>query len=238
MKTTTHRLTMNGRELHLADGEFFLVRKPERWTSFDVVAKMRSIFHFEKIGHAGSLDPLATGLMIVCTGKMTKEIDRFVGMEKEYRATIRLGGRTPSFDSESEVIEVRSCDDVTPEAVRGVLAQFVGAQIQLPPMWSAAKVNGKRLYKYARKGRVAERKPREVIISAITAIDVQIPDVSFTVVCSKGTYVRTLADDIGQRLGVGAYLTALERSRIGGFTLDEAYTIDDLMEYRRSLQSA
>jgi tRNA pseudouridine55 synthase len=105
-------------------------------------------------------------------------------------------------------------------------------------MWSAAKVNGKRLYKYARKGRVAERKPREVIISAITAIDIQIPDVSFTVVCSKGTYVRTLVDDIGQRLGVGAYLTALERSRIGGFTLDEAYTIDDLMEYRRSLQSA
>jgi tRNA pseudouridine55 synthase len=225
------------RELHLAEGEIFLVNKPKQWTSFDVVAKMRSIFHFEKIGHAGSLDPLATGLMIVCTGKMTKEIGQFVALEKEYDAALRLGARTASFDSETEAVERRTVDDVTPEAVRSVMAGFVGHQIQLPPMWSAAKVDGKRLYKYARKGRLVDRKPREVLISSITPQDIRIPDVLFNVVCSKGTYVRTLADDIGRRLGCGAYLTALERKRIGGFRLEDAFSIDDLVQYKRSLQS-
>jgi tRNA pseudouridine55 synthase len=224
------------RELHLAEGELLLVHKPKHWTSFDVVAKMRSIFHFEKIGHAGSLDPLATGLMIVCTGKMTREIEQFVGLEKEYVATIRLGGRTPSFDSETEVIEQCSVDDVTPDAVVAALGEFVGNQIQLPPMWSAAKIDGKRLYKYARKGRLVDRRSREVIISSITPIEIQIPDVTCNIVCSKGTYIRTLVDDIGQRLGCGAYLTALERRRIGDFRLEDAYSIDDLVEYRRSLQ--
>jgi tRNA pseudouridine55 synthase len=238
MKTTDHTPIVNSKDQHLTEGVVFLVNKPDHWTSFDVVAKMRTIFHFEKIGHAGSLDPLATGLLIVCTGKKTKEINQFVGLEKEYRATIRLGGRTPSFDSESEVIESRSFDDVTPDAVRETLQQFVGPQTQLPPMWSAAKVGGKRLYKYARKGRIAERKPREVLISSITPIEINIPEVTFVVVCSKGTYIRTLADDIGKKLGCGAYLTALERVRIGNYTLGEAYTIDQLMEYRRSLQSA
>ena len=222
------------RELHLAEGEIFLVHKPKHWTSFDVVAKMRSIFHFEKIGHAGSLDPLATGLMVVCTGKMTKEIDRFVGLEKEYVATIRLGGRTPSFDSETEVVEHCTVDDVTPDAVVSAIREFLGHQIQLPPMWSAAKVDGKRLYTYARKGRLVGRRSRDVFISSITPIDIQIPDVTFNVVCSKGTYIRTLADDIGQRLGCGAYLTALERRRVGDFRLDDAYSIDDLLEFRRS----
>ena len=225
------------RELHLAEGEIFLIHKPKRWTSFDVVAKMRSIFHFEKIGHAGSLDPLATGLMVVCTGKMTKQIDRFVGLEKEYVATVRLGARTASFDSETEVVETHTVDDITTESVISVLTEFVGPQIQLPPMWSAAKVGGKRLYKYARKGRLVDRKPREVIISSIAPIDISIPDVTFNVVCSKGTYIRTLADDIGQKLGCGAFLTALERRRIGEFRLEDAYSIDDLIEYRRSLQT-
>lgn len=224
------------RELHLAEGEVLLVHKPKHWTSFDVVAKMRSIFHFEKIGHAGSLDPLATGLMIVCTGKMTKEIEQFVGLEKEYVATIRLGGRTPSFDSETEVIEHCTVDDVTADAVVAALGEFVGNQIQVPPMWSAAKIDGKRLYKYARKGRLVDRRSREVVISSITPIEIQIPDVTCNIVCSKGTYIRTLADDIGQRLGCGAYLTALERRRIGDFRLEDAYSIDDLVEYRRSLQ--
>jgi tRNA pseudouridine55 synthase len=224
------------RELHLADGEIFLIRKPKHWTSFDVVAKMRSVFHFEKIGHAGSLDPLATGLMIVCTGKMTKEIEQFVGLEKEYVATIRLGGRTPSFDAETEVIERCTVDDVTADAVVAALDEFVGNQIQVPPMWSAAKVGGKRLYKYARKGRLVDRRSREVFISSIAPIEIRIPDVTFNVVCSKGTYIRTLADDIGQRLGCNAYLTALERRRIGNFRIEDAYSIDDLVQYKRSLQ--
>jgi len=225
------------REFSLAEGEMFLVRKPFGWTSFDVVAKMRSIFHFEKIGHAGSLDPLATGLMIVCTGKMTKEIDRFVGLDKEYVATIRLGGRTESFDSATEVVEAHSLDDISVDAVVSVLRQFVGFQTQLPPMWSAAKVGGKRLYKYARKGRVVERKLREVCISSITPVEVRIPDVTIDVVCSKGTYIRTLADDIGQRLGCGAYLLALERTRIGGHKLEDARTVEDLLQFKRSLQN-
>lgn len=224
------------RELDLAEGELFLIHKPKHWTAFDVVAKMRSVFHFEKIGHAGSLDPLATGLMIVCTGKMTRQIEQFVGMEKEYHATIRLGGRTSSFDSETEVVEHNTVDDVTTEGVVSVLGEFVGHQVQLPPMWSAAKVDGKRLYKYARKGRLVDRRPREVFISSITPINIQIPDVAFSVTCSKGTYIRTLADDIGQRLGCGAYLTALQRRRIGDFRLEDAYSIEDLIEYRRSLQ--
>ncbi len=226
------------RQFSLAEGEMFLVRKPSGWTSFDVVAKMRSIFHFEKIGHAGSLDPLATGLMIVCTGKMTKEIDKFVGLEKEYAATITLGGRTESFDSETEVIEARSLEGISADAVVSTLRTFVGPQIQVPPMWSAAKVGGKRLYKYARKGRVVDRKPREVFITSITPEEICLPDVNINVVCSKGTYIRTLADDIGQRLGCGAYLSSLERRRIGEYRLEDARTIEDLVQFKRSLQNA
>jgi tRNA pseudouridine55 synthase len=224
------------RQLNLDEGEMFLIRKPLHWTSFDVVAKMRGVFHVEKIGHAGSLDPLATGLMIVCTGKMTKEIDQFVGLEKEYVATIRLGGRTPSFDLETEVIETGTTEGITSDAVISVLEQFVGYQVQVPPMWSAVKCGGKRLYKYARKGRVIDRKPREVFIRSIVPIDARIPDVKFRVVCSKGTYIRTLADDIGQRLRCGAHLTDLERTRIGDYRLEDALSIDELLQFKRSLQ--
>ncbi|MEK9139290.1 MAG: tRNA pseudouridine(55) synthase TruB, partial [Bacteroidota bacterium] len=223
---------------NLAEGELFLIRKPRGWTSFDVVAKMRSIFHFEKIGHAGSLDPLATGLMIVCTGRMTREIDRFVGLEKEYVATIRLGGRTSSYDLETPVIEEVSVEGITSDAVISTLKQFVGHQVQVPPMWSAVKVGGKPLYKYARKGRVVDRKPREVFIRSIMPFDIRIPNVTFSVACSKGTYIRTLADDIGQRLGCGAYLTALERTRIGEYRVEDALSLDDLLHHQRSVQNA
>ena len=230
-------MTIPSKQINLAAGEMFLVRKPQGWTSFDVVARLRTILHIEKIGHAGSLDPLATGLMIVCTGRMTKEIDRFMGLEKEYVATIRLGGRTPSFDSETPVTETLSIDGITADAVVSVLSQFLGPQIQIPPMWSALKVGGKPLYKYARKGRVVDRKPREVMIHSITPKQIRIPDVTFTVVCSKGTYIRTLADDVGQRLGCGAYLTGLERTRIGDFRLEDAFALEDLAQFMRSLRN-
>ena len=226
------------KQLNLDEGEMFLVRKPEGWTSFDVVARMRSIFHIEKIGHAGSLDPRATGLMIVCTGKMTKQIDQFVGLEKEYIATIRLGGCTESYDLETPVVEERTVEGITGDSVVSVLRQFIGHQVQLPPMWSAAKFGGKRLYKYARKGCTVDRKPREIFIRSIEPINVRIPDVTFRVVCSKGTYIRTLADEIGQRLGCGAYLTALERTRIGGYRIEDALSMDELLQYKRSLQDA
>ena len=225
------------RQPDFAEGEMFLVSKPAGWTSFDIVARMRSIFHFEKIGHAGSLDPLATGLMIVCTGKMTKEIDQFVGLEKEYVATIRLGGRTESFDSETEVVEARSLEHITADAVVSVLKEFTGHQVQIPPMWSAAKVGGKRLYKYARKGRVVDRRPREVFINSIVPTEIRIPDVTFTVVCSKGTYVRALAEDIVQRLGCGAYLTSLQRTRIGGYKLEDAFSLEGLLQFKRPVQA-
>lgn len=235
----TGKMTLTGlNKASLSEGEMFLVRKPKGWTAFDVVARMRSILHFERIGHAGSLDPLASGLMIVCTGKMTKELDRYMGLDKEYVATIRLGGRTPSFDSETEIVERHSLDDITPESVVSTLQSFIGPIKQLPPMWSAAKVGGKRLYKYARKGLVVDRRSREVYIHSITPVSIQIPDVSFTVVCSKGTYIRTLADDVGQRLGCGAYLTALERTRIGDYRLDDACTLDDLFRSARQIQPA
>jgi tRNA pseudouridine55 synthase len=209
-----------------------LVRKPKGWTSFDVVNKIRSIFHVRKIGHAGTLDPLAEGLLIVCTGKKTREINLYQGQEKEYDAAILLGARTASFDAETPVIEWKSTEGITAEAVREVLGGFVGYQTQLPPMWSAAKVGGTRLYKYAKKGIVVERRLREILISSIEPTLIDIPQVRFTTVCSKGTYIRTLADDIGRKLGCGAYLESLTRTRIGAYRLSEAVTIEELVQYK------
>jgi tRNA pseudouridine55 synthase len=224
------------RELNLEEGEMLLVNKPKGWTSFDVVNKIRSIFHLRKIGHAGTLDPLATGLLIVCTAKMTREIDRYQAEEKEYDATILLGARTASFDAETPVIEWRSTDGLTAESVRSALSGFVGYQTQLPPMWSAAKVRGKRLYKYAKKGIEVERRPREILISRVEPTSIDLPHVRFTVVCSKGTYIRTLADDIGRKLGCGAYLESLTRTRIGPYRLADAWSVDDLVQYRADRQ--
>jgi tRNA pseudouridine55 synthase len=216
-------------EVGVDPGELLLVRKPKGWTSFDVVKKIRSILHAEKVGHAGTLDPMATGLMIVCSGKRTKELGTFAGLEKEYEARMLLGARTASFDAETPVIERHSTDDLTEESVQRVLKEFAGAQVQLPPLWSAAKVGGRRLYKYARKGEQVERKPREVYVTSIHPTFIRIPEVGLRIVCSKGTYVRTLVDDIGKRLGCGAYLIALERTRIGNFLLSDARSIDDLV---------
>lgn len=227
---TNLQMTETNRD-RLRAGEMILIRKPKGWTSFDVVNKVRILFHC-KAGHAGTLDPMATGLLIVCTGSKTKEMESFLGLEKEYRATMILGARTESFDAESPVVERRSVDDVTAAKVLDVLQSFVGPRTQLPPMWSAAKVGGKRLYKYARKGTEVERRPREVVIRSITPAEINIPEVRFTVVVSKGTYVRTLVDDIGRHLGCGAYLSALERTRIGDFRLKDAVTVEELIRHR------
>ena len=222
-----------GRELHMEEGEMLLVRKPKGWTSFDVVNKIRCIFRVQKVGHAGTLDPMATGLLIVCTGRTTKEINQYVGLEKEYNVRMILGARTSSYDAETPVLTRRTTEDVTEETVRSVLQSFVGYQTQLPPMWSAVKVGGKRLYKYARKGEEVERRPREVFIRSIQPLTISIPEVSFSIVCGKGTYVRTLVDDVGKRLGCGAYLSELERVRLGEFRISDAVTIEDLLEYRQ-----
>lgn len=231
MKNTTTLPATLARELRLADGDVLLVDKPKGWTSFDVVHKVRRLFRLKKAGHAGTLDPLATGLLIVCTGRMTREIERFMATEKEYLVTMRLGARTPSFDAESAVCETRSTDDITGDRVRTALAGFVGTYRQVPPMWSAVKVKGQRLYRYAQRGQEVQRPVREVTIQAITPVRVAVPEVEMTVVCSKGTYIRSLVDDIGASLGCGAFVSALRRTRIGPYLVDDAATIEDLVRY-------
>ncbi|HUI63628.1 MAG TPA: tRNA pseudouridine(55) synthase TruB [Bacteroidota bacterium] len=215
-------------DLRADEGTLLLVRKPAGWTSFDVVNKIRHLFGIRKVGHAGTLDPLATGLLIVCTGRKTKEISALVGLEKEYEAEMTLGARTASFDAGTPVLETRSTENITEDAVREVLRGFVGTQPQVPPMWSALKVGGRRLYKYAREGTEVTRAPREISVRSIVPKEVHLPRVRFTVVCSKGTYVRSLVNDMGERLGCLAYLSALERTRIGQFHLADSLTIEEL----------
>jgi tRNA pseudouridine55 synthase len=227
-------MTAPNREFHFAAGEMLLVDKPRGWTSFDVVNKIRHLFQVKKVGHAGTLDPMATGLLIVCTGAMTKQIDSFMGMEKEYDAEMTLGATTPSFDAETEVNGTASTEGVTEARIRDVLAQFVGRSAQIPPMWSALKVDGQRLYKLARKGKVVERTPREIEISSIVPVAFRIPVVRFRVVCSKGTYIRTLVNDIGAQLECGAFLSALIRTRIGTYSLEDAMSVDDLIALREA----
>ena len=224
------------REFRWAEGEMLLVRKPAGWTSFDVVNRIRRMFGIKKVGHAGTLDPLATGLLIVCTGKRTRSLAEFVGLEKEYRAEMTLGGRTESYDAATPVLETRSTAGIDERRVREVLAAFTGPRLQVPPMWSAVSVKGKRLYRYAREGVEVERRPREIIIHSIVPLLVRVPLVTFSVTCSKGTYVRSLVHEIGERLGCGAYLSALERTRIGPYRIEDAVTLEELDAYRTTLE--
>jgi len=217
-------------------GEVLLVNKPYTWTSFDVVGKMRSVIRQRmgirkiKIGHAGTLDPLATGLLILCTGKFTRRIDEFQGLEKEYTGTFRLGATTPSFDLETAVDKTYpiSTPSGLVETIHEAAKHFTGAFEQVPPQFSAIKIDGKRAYKSARKEVNVEIKARQVTISAFEITRIAMPDVDFRVICSKGTYIRSLARDFGQLLGCGAHLTALCRTRIGSFHLRDAFELDDL----------
>ena len=218
-------------------GEILLVNKPYKWTSFDVVGKIRGVIKQRmgilkiKIGHAGTLDPLATGLLILCTGKFTKRIEEFQGLEKEYTGTFRLGATTPSFDLETELSPTPSGWDTLTgsEAIQNAAKHFTGTFNQVPPQFSAIKIEGKRAYKSARKDINVELKAREITISAFEIIRVSMPDVDFRIVCSKGTYIRALARDFGEFLSCGAYLTALCRTRIGMFHLRDAYELADLL---------
>ncbi len=205
-----------------------LIDKPFEWTSFDVVNKLRRKLKIKKIGHAGTLDPLATGLLILCTGKMTKRVDEYQAQEKEYTGNLVIGQTTPSHDLETPVSEPKDITALTHEVIRNVVKKFTGVIQQVPPIHSAIKVDGKRAYKLARKGKEPVLLPREVTVSEfeITAID--LPVVSFRIVCSKGTYIRSIARDVGEELGVGAYLSKLCRTRIGQFHLKDALTIDDI----------
>lgn len=205
-----------------------LVNKPLRWTSFDVVRKLRYKLKIKKIGHAGTLDPLATGLLILCTGKMTKRIDEYQAQEKEYTGRFVIGQTTPSHDLETEVSEKMDISHITNEKLVEATKQFTGTIEQVPPMHSAIKVDGKRAYELARKGKDAELKSRQVTISVFEITAIELPSVSFRVVCTKGTYIRSLARDFGEALGTGAYLAELCRTRIGEFRLEDANQIEDI----------
>jgi tRNA pseudouridine55 synthase len=217
-------------------GEVLLVDKPAGWTSFDVVNKLHRAYGGLKMGHAGTLDPIATGLLIICTGRKRKSIDQFMGLDKEYVATMRLGIRTPSYDTDTPVTAECPTDGIGEAQIRELAQQFTGVQQQLPPMWSAVKKDGKRLYELARKGIEVERAPREVRIETISVDRVAIPEVSMTVVCSKGTYIRALVHDIGERLGCGATMTALRRTKIGPYRIEDARTVEYLVERAREVR--
>lgn len=214
-------------------GEILCFNKPYRWTSFDLVYKVRGKLKHHigaprlKVGHAGTLDPLATGVMIICTGKATKLIDQLQAHTKEYVATLKLGATTPSFDRETEEDNTYPTSHLTPQLIEQTLKQFQGTIMQVPPIYSAVKIDGKRAYEYARKGRDVQLKAKPLTIDEIelTHCDLDNHSITIRVVCSKGTYIRALARDIGQALGSGAYLTDLCRTRIGDYRLDDCLDI-------------
>ncbi|MBI1936758.1 MAG: tRNA pseudouridine(55) synthase TruB [Ignavibacteriales bacterium] len=212
-------------------GEIILIDKPLRLSSFSIVYKVRKAVAVKKVGHAGTLDPMASGLMIVCTGRATKEITSMMGLNKTYTGIISLGKTTPSLDSETEFDSEKSIDDITGEKILETAGKFLGGSLQIPPMYSAVKHNGKALYKFARKGVEVERKPREIFISKFDILKIDLPDVHFEISCSSGTYIRVIADDLGKKLGCGAYLKNLRRNTIGGFDVDDAFDIKEFIAY-------
>ena len=215
------------------EGEILLINKPLNWTSFQVVNKIRwlikSRFNIKKIkvGHAGTLDPLAEGLLIICTGKMTKKIHQFQNLDKIYTGKFFLGATTPSFDLETEINSKKSIKNITEKLISKTLKSFKGKITQTPPIFSAIKHNGKKLYEFARKGETVKIKEREVLISEFLITKYQLPELDFLVHCSKGTYIRSLANDFGKELECGAYLSKLTRTSIGSHLLEDSISIED-----------
>ena len=218
------------------NGQVLLIDKPLNWTSFQVVNKLRweirQRFNIKKIkvGHAGTLDPLATGLLIICTGKQTKEIHVYQGQIKEYTGTITLGATTPSYDLETEINQTFSTEHITEDLLKETTKQFIGDIQQKPPIFSAIKKDGKRLYELARKGETTEINARTVTVSKFEITNINLPEVDFKVVCSKGTYIRSLAFDFGNALKSGAHLSSLRRTKIGDFSVDKASSVDDFIK--------
>ena len=217
----------------LRKGQVLLIDKPLNWTSFDVVNKLRyailkkhNLKKF-KVGHAGTLDPLATGLLLVCVGKATKTIYQYQGLDKEYTGSFYLGATTPSYDMETPVNESFETNHISPKLIIQTAQNFVGKQEQLPPIFSAVKKNGKKLYEHARKGEEVEISPREIEIKEFEILSINMPEVTFRVKVSKGTYIRSLAYDFGVALQSGAYLSSLRRTKIGEFDVDNAINVED-----------
>ncbi len=211
-------------------GKVLLIDKPLEWTSFDVVKKVRNAIRIKKVGHAGTLDPLASGLLILCTGKKTKEIETYMATDKEYTGTFTLGAVTPTYDLESEPEQFKPFEHITAEDLETARIKFVGDLMQMPPIYSAIKVKGTRLYELARRGEKVELEPRPIKISEFELTKVDLPSIEFRVVCSKGTYIRSLAHDFGQALGVGAHLSALRRTKIGEFDVKNSHQLPELID--------
>jgi tRNA pseudouridine55 synthase len=211
-------------------GQVILVDKPLNWTSFDVVRKIRSLIKIKKVGHAGTLDPLATGLLIVCTGKFTKKINEYMGMQKEYTGTFVLGAITPTYDLESEPAGIKDISAITEEQIHTAAKHFTGEIQQVPPIHSAIKKDGKPVYLLARKGIDVQLEPRTITINSFTIEKIELPIVHFKVVCTTGTYIRSLANDFGKELGCGAYLGSLRRTRIGTYSAEDALQMTDLTD--------
>jgi tRNA pseudouridine55 synthase len=214
----------------LLEGQVLLVNKPIDWTSFDAVRKIRNTAKIKKVGHAGTLDPLATGVLIVCTGKFTKKINEYMGMEKEYTGTITLGATTPTFDLESEPENPKEINFLTEELIRETTKKFTGEILQVPPIFSAIKVDGKVSYHRARKGEDFVLKARPVTIKLFEITKVELPVLNFKIICTTGTYIRSIANDFGAALGCGGYLSGLCRTRIGSFHLEACAGMEAIIE--------
>ncbi len=221
-------------QLPFALGRALLIDKPLHWTSFDVVRKLRNVLQIKKIGHAGTLDPLATGLLIVCTGKFTKQINSYMAKEKEYTGHITLGAITPTFDLESTPDHFKDISHLTPSAILAATQQFIGVVQQLPPAYSALKKDGVAMYDLARKGITVEQQPRTITIHQFEITGIELPVIAFKVVCSTGTYIRSLANDFGAALGCGGYLSSLRRTRIGEFEVSNAIDVDTFIAQLRA----
>lgn len=224
-------------EKNFEEGEVILIDKPLEWTSFDVVKKLRNNLRIKKIGHAGTLDPLATGLLILCTGKFTKKINEYQDMAKEYTGTMLLGKTTPSVDLETDFDSEQDTSHITIEAVKTATAPFLGAIQQIPPHYSAIKIGGERVYKKARMGEEVKIDPREVTVHQFEITDSNLPEVSFKVVCSKGTYIRSLVRDFGNSLQTGACLTSLRRTKIGDFDVAHADNLVDFIHENKIVKN-
>lgn len=220
------------------DGEVVLIDKPLRWTSFDAVKKVRILTGVSKVGHAGTLDPLATGLLIICTGKFTKKINEYMGMEKEYTGSMVLGATTPTYDLESKPEDFRDVSNIIDSDIHEATKKFTGDILQVPPVHSAIKKDGKPVYLLARKGKEVALEPRKVTISLFEITGIALPEIDFRVVCSTGTYIRSLANDFGKTLGTGAYLSSLRRTRIGDFSVEEALSPEQFEEKITQLKAS
>jgi tRNA pseudouridine55 synthase len=219
--------TKDLQNLDYLSGQVILVDKPVNWTSFDVVARIRRLTKVKKVGHAGTLDPLATGLLIVCTGKKTKEISNYQEQRKKYTGIITLGKSSPSMDMATEINEKPLPENLTEEKIFSVRDKFLGNIEQVPPMFSAIKHKGKALYKLARAGKEVKREPRQVEIYSFNITKIDLPDIHFEIACSKGTYIRVIADDFGNELGCGGVLSLLRRTEIGDYKVDDAYDLNE-----------